>query len=72
MHVAGDAVTEGVSRMNTDVRRKLDMADRVRDFSRAHPTEDPAYDVAHLRTGRQRVFRGSRLAVVHAPAHDRR
>jgi hypothetical protein len=31
--------------MNANVRRKLDMAGRVRDFSRQHTSEDPSYAV---------------------------
>jgi hypothetical protein len=29
--------------MNADVRRKIEMAARVREFSRAHPSDDPSY-----------------------------
>jgi hypothetical protein len=32
--------------MNTPIRRKLDMASRVRDFSRTHPFENPGYTAA--------------------------
>ncbi len=33
--------------------------------------DDPAYDVIHIRTGRRRVIRGSRLVVVRAPIPPR-
>ena len=29
--------------MNADVRRKIEMSARVREFSRAHPSDDPSY-----------------------------
>jgi hypothetical protein len=35
-------------------------------------SEDPAYDLANLASGRRRIFRASRLTVVRAAAPGRR
>ena len=47
--------------MNAEVRRKLDMAGRVRDFSRLHMSEDPSY-AAVLTSFETRYTRAEALA----------
>lgn len=48
--------------MRKDVRRKIEMATRVRDFSRAHPSEDSSH-VAALARLEDRLTRSEALAI---------
>ena len=54
--------------MNAKVRRKLDMAGRVRDFSRQHMAEDPSY-TAVLTSLEGRLGRAESLATQQRAGH---
>jgi hypothetical protein len=55
--------------MNFSVRRKLDMAGRVRDFCRTHPDQNPAYTAAVGRL-EDRLARAEALAQQQVTGHQ--
>lgn len=54
--------------MNTDICRKLDMADRVREFNRTHPADNPGHAAVIARFA-ERVARANALARQERAGH---